>query len=106
MKNAKTVLLFAGRQLRASDLVDNLGQDNNPEWKTIAIDEATGELIAPQGSIGYRWGEDGKWNLQQKDGKTDQERNLRLSLVDSHDEVVSVGFPGLWWPAKRAFPKC
>ncbi|WP_194088921.1 nitrate reductase subunit alpha [Vibrio hibernica] len=83
----------AGRQLRASDLVDNLGQDNNPEWKTIAIDEATGELIAPQGSIGYRWGEDGKWNLQQKDGKTDQERNLRLSLVDSYDEIVSVGFP-------------
>ncbi|CAH0537207.1 nitrate reductase subunit alpha [Vibrio marisflavi] len=86
-------LYGAGRMLRASDLVDNLGQDNNPEWKTIAIDQDSGELIAPQGSIGYRWGEDGKWNLEQKDGKSEQERNLRLSLIDSSDEVVEVGFP-------------
>ena len=49
----------AGRQLRASDLVDGLGQENNPEWKTVAINEATGELTAPQGSIGFRWGEKG-----------------------------------------------
>lgn len=83
----------AGRMLRAADLINNLDQDNNPEWKTIAIDDTTGELIAPQGSIGYRWGEDGKWNLEQKDGKTDQERSLRLSLIDEHDEIVNVGFP-------------
>ncbi|UJF18179.1 nitrate reductase subunit alpha [Vibrio sp. SS-MA-C1-2] len=84
----------AGRMLRASDLVDNLGQENNPEWKTIAIDSETGELIAPQGSIGYRWGTDeSKWNLEIKDGKSDKERNLRLSLVDSADDIVNVGFP-------------
>ena len=29
-----------GRFLRASDLVDGLGESNNPEWKTIAIDES------------------------------------------------------------------
>ena len=29
----------AGRTLRASDLVDSLGQENNPEWKTVAFDE-------------------------------------------------------------------
>ncbi|KNH37714.1 hypothetical protein, partial [Pseudomonas lini] len=44
------------RFLRASDLTDNLGQENNPEWKTIALD-VSGELVSPQGSIGYRWGE-------------------------------------------------
>ena len=28
----------AERFLRASDLAGNLGQENNPEWKTIAVD--------------------------------------------------------------------
>jgi len=83
----------AGRQLRASDLVDGLGQENNPEWKTVALDQATGELIAPQGSIGFRWGEKGKWNLEQRDGLSQKEVELQLSLLGSHDEVVEVGFP-------------
>ncbi|MDF2043861.1 MULTISPECIES: nitrate reductase subunit alpha [unclassified Pantoea] len=83
----------AGRQLRASDLVDGLGQENNPEWKTVALDQATGELVAPQGSIGFRWGEKGKWNLEQRDGLSQKEVELQLSLLGSHDEVVEVGFP-------------
>ncbi|QGF26125.1 nitrate reductase subunit alpha [Pantoea eucalypti] len=83
----------AGRQLRASDLVDGLGQENNPEWKTVAINEATRELTAPQGSIGFRWGEKGKWNLEQRDGLSQKEVELQLSLLGSHDEVVEVGFP-------------
>ncbi|SQI94524.1 respiratory nitrate reductase subunit alpha [Klebsiella oxytoca] len=29
----------AGRMLRAADLVDALGQETNPEWKTVAFDE-------------------------------------------------------------------
>ncbi|CAM4065088.1 anaerobic dimethyl sulfoxide reductase chain A [Yersinia intermedia] len=83
----------AGRLLRAADLVDNLGEGNNPEWKTIAIDGNSGQLVAPQGSIGYRWGEKGKWNLEQRDGKTQQEVSLQLSLLGQHDAIVNVGFP-------------
>ena len=69
------------RFLRASDLVENLGQDNNPDWKTIAIDENTGELVSPQGSIGYRWGEMGKWNIEAKEGNEGSEVQLQLSLI-------------------------
>ncbi|QKJ88162.1 nitrate reductase subunit alpha [Paramixta manurensis] len=83
----------AGRMLRASDLVDGLGEGNNPEWKTVAIDQTSGELVAPQGSIGFRWGEKGKWNLEQREGKSQREVELQLSLLGTHDEVVSVGFP-------------
>ncbi|AUH00577.1 nitrate reductase subunit alpha [Prodigiosinella confusarubida] len=83
----------AGRLLRAADLIDNLGQDNNPQWKTVAIDEHSGNLTAPQGSIGYRWGEQGKWNLEQRDGTSQQDVSLRLSLLGTHDDVVPVGFP-------------
>ncbi|KAB7896284.1 nitrate reductase subunit alpha [Rouxiella sp. S1S-2] len=83
----------AGRMLRASDLVDNLGQENNPQWKTIALDEHSSELVSPLGSIGYRWGEKGQWNLEAREGKDQQEVKLALSLLGQHDDVVEVGFP-------------
>ena len=82
-----------GRFLRAADLADNLGEDNNPEWKTIGINEDNNQLVSPNGSIGYRWGEKGKWNTLQLDGKTGSDIKLKLSLKEGHDEIVSVGFP-------------
>ncbi|WP_299767913.1 nitrate reductase subunit alpha [uncultured Pseudoteredinibacter sp.] len=84
--------LQQGRFLRASDLADNLGQENNPEWKTIALDHK-GELVSPTGSIGYRWGEKGKWNIQQKDGSSGDDVDLSLSLKEQHDDLVDVVFP-------------
>jgi nitrate reductase alpha subunit len=75
------------RFLRCSDLPDKLGEANNPEWKTVCYDEASGRLAVPLGSVGFRWGEKGKWNLEQKDIKP------RLSLDDSRDELVPVAFP-------------
>ncbi|MDX1693037.1 MAG: nitrate reductase subunit alpha [Ketobacteraceae bacterium] len=79
------------RFLRASDLDKNLGQDNNPEWKTIAVDQ-DGSLVSPRGSIGYRWGEEGHWNIEEKDG-TGKETRLKLTLIEDADETVSVAFP-------------
>lgn len=82
-----------GRFLRASDLDGNLGQDNNPEWKTIAINDETGDLVSPTGSIGYRWGEKGKWNIDQLDGNSGEKIKLGLSLKEKADAVVEVAFP-------------
>jgi nitrate reductase alpha subunit len=78
------------RFLRASDLTGNLGQDNNPEWKTIALDES-GELVSPQGSIGYRWGEKGKWNILAKEGGEGRAIDLKLGLIGG--DVAEVAFP-------------
>ena len=75
------------RFLRCSDFPDKLGEANNPEWKTVCLDEASGKLAVPLGSIGFRWGEKGKWNLELKDIKP------RLSLLATKDETVPVGFP-------------
>src|SRR5690625_2044431 len=76
----------AGRQLRASDLADNLGEDHNPEWKTIGYDTVSKQLVAPNGSIGFRWGDQGQWNLEQQAKGKDIE--LQLSFIDKadHDE--------------------
>ena len=83
--------------LRASQLADNLGEDNNPDWKTLMIDELTGDVVAPNGSIGFRWGQaegkTGKWNLETREGTTDREVKGQLSLLGRHDEVVGVAFP-------------
>ena len=83
-----------GNQIRASDIKGKLGEKNNPEWKTVGIDSKTGKLVAPLGSIGYRWGEEGKWNLQQKDGKgKDVELEMSLILEENHDAITPVAFP-------------
>jgi nitrate reductase alpha subunit len=85
------------RFVRASDLDGNLGQDNNPEWKTIAFDENSNELVSPQGSIGYRWGqaegETGKWNIEAREGKNGAETKLQLSLIDGEANSAPVAFP-------------
>ncbi|MCC5810933.1 MAG: nitrate reductase subunit alpha [Ectothiorhodospiraceae bacterium] len=82
----------AGRFLRASDFEQALGQENNPDWKTVAFDETSNSIVVPNGSIGFRWGENGRWNLEEKEaGGTDT--RLSLSLLDSRDEVADVGFP-------------
>jgi nitrate reductase / nitrite oxidoreductase, alpha subunit len=84
--------LVPERFLRASELKAAAGEDNNPEWKTLAVDEATGEIVVPRGSVGFRWGEKGKWNLEAKrsDGG---EVDLRLSLADDNDGFAEVAFP-------------
>ena len=76
--------------IRASDLVDGLGESNNPQWKTVAVNTA-GELVVPNGSIGFRWGEKGKWNLESIAAGTETE--LSLTLLGQHDSVGGVAFP-------------
>ncbi|RFA28997.1 nitrate reductase subunit alpha [Alkalilimnicola ehrlichii] len=89
--------LIPGRYLRASDFADALAQKNNPEWKTVAVEEGGERIVLPQGSIGFRWGEEqqgvGKWNLESKDARDGSEVKLQLSLIDSRDDVVAVAFP-------------
>src|SRR5262249_3291485 len=60
--------------------------------------EGSGRPVAPQGSIGYRWGpqveEDlGKWNLEQKGGVSGSDVTLALSLLGRRDDVLPVAFP-------------
>ncbi len=82
------------RLLRASDFKGNLGESNNPEWKCVAIDEASDDVVAPSGTAGFRWGEQGKWNLEEKDGRGSSVKLRMTAILDKdHDEVLEVGFP-------------
>ena len=84
--------LVPDRLLRASDFADHLGEANNPEWKTVGLDETTGQIVTPMGSLGFRWGEDGKWNLEEKSSQGEDIR-LRVGLKGAHDDVAGVAFP-------------
>jgi nitrate reductase alpha subunit len=83
----------ADRFVRASDFADAMGETNNPDWKTVVLDDATGRPVVPTGSIGFRWGESGKWNLEGRDARTGAEVKPRLSLIDARDDVAPVAFP-------------
>ncbi|MGC9271184.1 nitrate reductase subunit alpha [Acidiphilium sp.] len=84
--------LVPERLLRASDVVGALGEANNPEWKTLAFDERTGHLVAPHGTLGFRWGEDGRWNLEEKSSDGTNVR-LALSAAGAADGFEEVAFP-------------
>ncbi len=95
-----------GRQLRASDFDGGLGQANNPEWKTVSFDEASGKIVVPNGSIGFRWGEHGKWNLEQKAEGADVKLRLSHILEEDRDAVVGVDFPYFGGQATNGFELC
>ncbi|HML11880.1 MAG TPA: nitrate reductase subunit alpha [Xanthobacteraceae bacterium] len=84
--------LVPERLVRAADFAGNLGETNNPEWKTVAIDERSGAIVVPRGSVGFRWGEKGKWNLEEKDA-AGRDVKLRLTLAETKDEFADVAFP-------------
>ncbi|MFO1148063.1 MAG: nitrate reductase subunit alpha [Alsobacter sp.] len=83
--------LVPERFLRASDFDGKLEQANNPDWKSVAYDDASGSLVVPNGSVGFRWGEQGKWNLEERASGSDTK--LRLSLAEHSDGMAAVAFP-------------
>lgn len=95
------VVQVPDRYLRASDFNGQLGQDNNADWKTVAFDEH-GKVVLPNGSIGFRWGPEGRadaglWNLETKEARHGGDVKLRLSVLEGEEDEGRtdplVGFP-------------
>jgi nitrate reductase alpha subunit len=95
-----------GRFLRADDLQGKLGQKNNPEWKTIAWDGKSNSLVVPNGTIGFRWGEDGEWNLEERAKSKDTELKLSFIQEEDRDDIAEVNFPYFGGQATENFVKC
>jgi nitrate reductase alpha subunit len=94
------VVKVPGRYVRASDFVGQLGQANHPDWKTVAYN-VDGQVALPNGSIGFRWGQDGRddqglWNLENKDARQGNTVKLKLSVLEDGaqaHEITDVAFP-------------
>lgn len=79
----------AGRFLLAEDL----GADgNNVQWKTVVYDDNSGSFAVPNGSLGFRWTEENRWNLRMEDANG-KAVDPRLSLLGNHDEVLKIKLP-------------
>jgi nitrate reductase alpha subunit len=76
----------AGKFLTAADLGST---EENAAFKTVLLDESTGEAVVPNGSLGFRYGPAGagKWNLELGD------INPVLSLHGDGSEAVELLLP-------------
>jgi nitrate reductase / nitrite oxidoreductase, alpha subunit len=76
----------ADRFLRASDLGE---ASEHADWKTVVLDASTDRPVVHNGSLGFRWGDDGlgKWNLEPNG------IDPSLTLLGRHDEVVELDLP-------------
>ncbi|MEV7646505.1 nitrate reductase subunit alpha [Arthrobacter sp. NPDC089319] len=56
--------LVPGKFLTAADLAEEASAED-AEWKTVLLDEVSGEPVVPNGSMGFRYNKTdaGKWNL-------------------------------------------
>ncbi|QNG19150.1 nitrate reductase subunit alpha [Rhodococcus triatomae] len=96
--------LVAGKNLTASDLGE---EGENARFKPVLLDGATGEVVVPPGSLGFRFGPDGagKWNLDLGDivaaltvsgrGETREVHLPSFDTVDGRGESVVRGVPVL-----------
>ncbi|MFI6787149.1 nitrate reductase subunit alpha [Nonomuraea sp. NPDC050383] len=93
------------RFLTAADLGERSGpgeQGENAAFKTVVLDGATGRAIVPNGSLGFRWGQEGegRWNLDLGDVEPmltlygEEAVTVALPRFDGHgDGVLERGVP-------------
>ncbi len=110
-----------GKFLTAADLGGDHAQAEGAEWKTVLVDGRTGDLVVPNGSLGFRYTDSGvgRWNLDLggvapqltmygRDGRTVADADAaggdapavevllpRFDTADGHGEVLRRGVPVL-----------
>jgi nitrate reductase alpha subunit len=79
-----------GQLLRANRL-QRYEHTANGDWKFLMWDSVSREPRMPQGSVGFRWGQEpGKWNLLLRDGTDGSEIAPVLTFLQDNDGVVQV----------------
>ncbi len=85
---------LSGRFMRASDFSE-YSNEENAEWKIVQLEQGSGTVKLPIGTLGYRWEEQntGRWNLKSEDF-TGSEFDPMLSCMgeDGSFEEVQVQF--------------
>lgn len=76
----------ADKFLTAADLPGAVA-NQEAAFKTVMLDGRTGEPFAPNGSLGFRFGEPGHWNLELGDAEPS------LSLYSGQNRAVPVDLP-------------
>ncbi len=81
-----------GKYLRANRIAAYAAEEYG-DWKLLVWDKTLDRPRMPKGAIGFRWQTaKGKWNLEMRDGVTDEALDPELSFLGRHDAVVQVAF--------------
>ncbi|HLQ71417.1 MAG TPA: nitrate reductase subunit alpha, partial [Bacillota bacterium] len=92
----------ADRFLHAKDL--GIESAHN-EWKPAMFNQKIDGFSIPQGTMGARWDEQGKWNLRLIDENTNEEIEPILSFLGMEDEIVTVHMPYFDAETKKVLPR-
>ncbi|MEB2313585.1 MAG: nitrate reductase subunit alpha [Sorangiineae bacterium] len=81
-----------GRLIRAKEL-EQYRDIENGDWKFLNIDEASGSLVVPKGSVGHRWDKaQGNWNMKLESTVDGAPYEPLLTLLGKSDETLSTEF--------------
>jgi nitrate reductase alpha subunit len=81
-----------GKLLRANR-IEQYQDAEHGDWKFLNIDEKTGKLVMPKGSVGHRWDKtEGNWNMKWEDGLDGSPYEPTLTLLGRGDDVAQVEF--------------
>lgn len=83
---------FRPGQLLRADRLSQYKDVENGKWKFLMWDKASKNPKMPMGSVGFRWGEKGKWNLTLKDGLDGTAIDPKLTFLDESEEICQVSF--------------
>ncbi len=90
-----------GKLLRANR-VEKFKTAEHGDWKFLNIDQETGRLVCPRGSVGHRWdSKDGNWSTLPIDGEDNTSYYPLLTLLDKRDDVFQVEFTEYGMDKKR-----
>ena len=79
-----------GRMLSSRDM----GRDEkHAEFRYYVVDDKTGEIVIPNGTLAERWSDQEKWNIREENRDTGAEICPRLSVWDDKTGTVEVELP-------------
>ena len=79
-----------GRMLSSRDM----GRDEkHADFRYYVVDDKTGEIVIPNGTLGERWSDQEKWNIREENRDTGAEICPRLSVWDDKTGTVEVELP-------------
>ncbi|RKZ06705.1 nitrate reductase subunit alpha, partial [bacterium] len=84
---------YVPKKLIRANRINKYKDVSNGDWKFLKVDENSGDLVMPKGSMGHRWDDPkGKWNMKFEDGETDATYEPALTLLEKNDGVLQVEF--------------
>ncbi len=79
-----------GRMLSSRDM----GRDEkHADFRYYVVDDKTGEIVIPNGTLAERWSTQEKWNIKEENRDTGAEICPRLSVWDDRTDTVEVELP-------------